>query len=101
MRRQIMKQPYLVAHIQVLDGFADFLTRAHRRSLAEISSMRRGMRRVRQVEGRRMKEGLRRNKRSTPKAFASRQLNAQRPTCGKRKNSNGFRLKAGLPVPLV
>ena len=43
-----MKQPYLVAHIQVLDRCANFLNRAHTNSLAEISSMRRGMRRRRQ-----------------------------------------------------
>jgi hypothetical protein len=38
MRRQIMKQPYLVAHIQVFDCFADFLNRAHRRNLIEAIS---------------------------------------------------------------
>jgi hypothetical protein len=35
MRRQIMKEPYLVAHIQVLDCLADFLNRAHAGNLAE------------------------------------------------------------------
>ena len=29
MRRQIMKEPHLVAHIQMLDSLADFLDRAH------------------------------------------------------------------------
>ena len=29
MRRQIVKEPHLVAHIQKLDCFADFLNRAH------------------------------------------------------------------------
>ena len=38
MRRQIMKEPYLVVHIQVLDCFADFLNRAHRRNLIEAIS---------------------------------------------------------------
>src|SRR4029077_6155235 len=37
-RRQIMKQPHLVAHIQVLNCFADFLNRAHRRNLIEAIS---------------------------------------------------------------
>src|SRR5205814_4851950 len=35
MRRQIMKQPHLVAHIQVLDRLADFLNRAHAGKLVE------------------------------------------------------------------
>jgi len=38
MRRQIMKQSYLVVHIQVLDCFADCLNRAHRRNLIEAIS---------------------------------------------------------------
>jgi hypothetical protein len=38
MRRQIVKQPNLVAHIQVLDRLADFLNRAHRRNLIEAIS---------------------------------------------------------------
>jgi hypothetical protein len=29
MRRQIVKEPHLVAHIQMLDCLADFLNRAH------------------------------------------------------------------------
>ena len=36
MRRQIVKEPHLVAHIQVLDCLADFLNRAHGRNLVEI-----------------------------------------------------------------
>src|SRR5213594_526433 len=38
-RRQIMKQPYLVAHIQVLDCFADFLNRAHKGNLSKLSAI--------------------------------------------------------------
>jgi hypothetical protein len=36
MRRQIVKELHLVAHIQVLDCLADFLNRAHGRNLVEI-----------------------------------------------------------------
>jgi hypothetical protein len=35
-RRQIVKELHLVAHIQVLDCLADFLNRAHGRNLVEI-----------------------------------------------------------------
>ena len=38
MRTQIVKQPHLVSHIQVLDRFADFLNRAHASKLVEIFS---------------------------------------------------------------
>ena len=37
-RRQIVYKPHLVAHIQVLDRFADFLDRAHAGNLARSSS---------------------------------------------------------------
>ena len=36
MRGQIVKEPYLVAHIQVLDCLADFLNRAHEKNLTQI-----------------------------------------------------------------
>jgi hypothetical protein len=29
MRRQIVEEPHLVAHVQVLDRLADFVNRAH------------------------------------------------------------------------
>jgi hypothetical protein len=32
MRRQIVKEPHLVAHIQMLDCLADFLNRTHARN---------------------------------------------------------------------
>ena len=35
-RRQVVKELHLVAHIQVLDCLADFLNRAHGRNLVEI-----------------------------------------------------------------
>jgi hypothetical protein len=44
MRRQIVKEPYLVAHIQVLDCLADFLDRAHEKNLTQIFPMRRELR---------------------------------------------------------
>ena len=40
MRRQIVKEPYLVAHIQVLDCQADFLNRAHAGNLTKFFPMR-------------------------------------------------------------
>jgi len=39
MRRQIVKEPYLVAHIQMLDCLADFLNRAHEKNLTQIFPM--------------------------------------------------------------
>ncbi|SRR6266496_3359949 len=35
MRRQMVKEPHLVAHVQVLDRFADFLNRAHAGNVAQ------------------------------------------------------------------
>jgi hypothetical protein len=40
MCRQIVKEQYLVAHIQVLDCLADFLNRAHEKNLTQIFPMR-------------------------------------------------------------
>jgi hypothetical protein len=40
MRRQIVKKPHLVAHIQVLDCLADFLNRAHASNLTKFFPMR-------------------------------------------------------------
>jgi hypothetical protein len=55
MRRQIVKEPHLVVHIQVLDCLADFLNRAHTGNLTKFFPMRRGEK----VEGRIMKEDRR------------------------------------------
>jgi hypothetical protein len=41
MRRQIVKEPHLVVHIQVLDCLADFLNRAHTGNLTKFFPMRR------------------------------------------------------------
>jgi hypothetical protein len=59
MRWQIVKEPHLVVHIQVLDRFADFLNCAHTNSLVEISSMRRG-KKITKEESRKA-EGKRKN----------------------------------------
>ena len=40
MRRQIVKEPYLVMHIQVFDCLTDFLNRAHASNLTQIFLMR-------------------------------------------------------------
>jgi hypothetical protein len=40
MRRQIVKEPHLVVHIQVLDCLADFLNRAHTGNLTKFFPMR-------------------------------------------------------------
>src|SRR5207237_7961186 len=40
MRRQIVKEPYLVTHIQVFDCLTDFLNRAHASNLTQIFLMR-------------------------------------------------------------
>ena len=39
MRRQIVKEPHLVVHIQVLDCLADFLNRAHTGNLTKFFPM--------------------------------------------------------------
>jgi hypothetical protein len=64
MRRQIVKEPHLVAHIQVLDRLADFVNRAHAGNLSKLSAIDqpscnpttawRGSRRRRKAEGERL-----------------------------------------------
>src|ERR1700746_223354 len=87
MRRQIVKQPYLVARIQVLDCFSDFLNRAHRGNLSKLPAIKRHLGIFDGRCSRSMKQRARHEK-----------ANAQRPTLN--AEATEVRLKAALRVPL-